>query len=154
MIKTSIAEHSECLRIHNGSTSYFYIHGSGQYRNAMRIILQKDPTFKQELEFKDFYFDEKEFEKLVSRNPKGINEEIEIEKTEIENNYEEVEQVNEEKIEKVNGNSISFEGLTAQKIVNLVLDKTGEMITIGLKNKKPIIKKACKILESHDILVH
>ena len=42
---------------------------------------------------------------------------------------------------------VSFEGQTAKQIIQIVKDAIGEEITMSLKNKQPIIKKATKMLE-------
>lgn len=85
--------------------------------------------------------------KLILENP----EETEIDLDETEIDLDETKDLDIEIIES-NGNEINsngkiaFEGLTAKKIISLVYDKTGFMITNNPTNKKPIIKKATKIL--------
>ena len=175
MYKVSIAEHSECLRMHCGSASYFYTKESKHYSNAKRVILRKDPNFISSLDFKNFFFTEDEFKELTSRNvpwvgveevdEKEISEEIKnqnkIELIEEENEDDDSQEIVEEdkenipingKTKDVNG-KIMLQEMKAKEIISFVLDKTGEEINISLKNKQSIIKRARKILENCEVAV-
>ena len=48
----------------------------------------------------------------------------------------------------VAGMTVTFGGATAKQIIEVVKQLTGEEITMSLKNKQPIVKKAVKILTS------
>ncbi len=47
--------------------------------------------------------------------------------------------------------AFDLNGMTAKAIVDLVKEKTGELITLSLKSKKSIVKRAEQILEVHSI---
>ena len=137
------------LRLHLGSKSIFLNIGSNSFEDMIKKLTEIMPDFKMSEENHSYLIDKNE-----AINLGFYKEEKDIDKSCFiydENSIadEIVEEDEDAVIIEGNGQEVSFEGLTAKGIVELVLKKTDKLITLSLSSKKPIIRKATKLLTEH-----
>ena len=139
---------------------YFYKDSTGKTKKYIYCSLCLKGPFKEEQKNTDFFDFENSLkyckecmqihfpQKLMDSKKDAEFSPIDELEVEIEEQIDQLEVPKHEEIQSLE-NQLSL--LTARQIIEKVQQLTTELITITLKNKQSIIKKASKILNSHNI---